>query len=99
MINDPDWFNDHPHRRHRVRCVTFAEVMSGIPSKKLAIVRRVHPLELMTLYADGDASELGVLDEIEARALFEFTLSKMPARTRAQLQAQAEPRSMKRRKR
>ncbi|MET4483149.1 hypothetical protein [Bradyrhizobium sp. F1.13.3] len=99
MILDSEWFNAHPHRRHRVRSISFVEAMSGIPSKKLAIVRRVRPFELMTLYADGNGAELGVLGEDEARALFEFTLSKMPTRMRTQLQAQAEPRPMKRRKR
>lgn len=96
-MTDADWFNKHPRRRHRVRPISFAEILEGVRldapegCTKLAAVRRVAPLELMTVYlVDCERGEYEALGEAEAFEYFEYALSQMPPHLEAQLRAEAE---------
>jgi hypothetical protein len=96
-MSDPDWFNAHPRRRHRVRAVSPAEVLGGVPldappgCTKLAAVRRVAALKLMTIYlVDCSAVDHAALGEADAYECFEHALSMAPPYLAAQLRADAE---------
>jgi hypothetical protein len=89
---DPDWFNAHPHRRHRVRPLSLAEILQGVPPApegciKLAAVRRVAALKLMTLFYTVDCADLACanLDEEASYEIFEQALSVAPPHLEAQL--------------
>jgi hypothetical protein len=100
---DPLWFNAHPRRRHRVRPITVAEILQGVAQDappgcvKLAAVRRVAALELMTVYlidcGGARAGQYDTVDEADAYEAFEYALSTMPPQIEAQLRADAERRS------
>ncbi len=88
-VSDPDWFNAHPRRRHRVRPIRLAELLEGVRRDapqgctKLAAVRRVAPLKLMTVYlVDCAATAYDNLDEASAYEFFEYALSMAPPRRR-----------------
>jgi hypothetical protein len=97
FTDDPHWFNKHPRRRHRVRPVSFAEIMEGVlldapeGCTELAAVRRVAPLELMTVYlVDCAATNYASLSEADAYEYFEQALPTAPRELEALLRADAE---------
>jgi hypothetical protein len=97
MMPDNDWFNAHPGRRHRIRPVSLAEILLGVRPEapkgciKLAAVRRVAALELMTIYLTDCASiDYTNLDEASAYEFFERALSTAPPHLEKQLRADAE---------
>ncbi|MET3334606.1 MULTISPECIES: hypothetical protein [Bradyrhizobium] len=97
ISDDPTWFNANPRRRHRVRPISFAELLQGVsndaPSDcvRLAAVRRVTPLKLMVLYTiDCMSIEHAALLELGAFEVFEPALSLIPPDLERQLRADAE---------
>ena len=97
ISDDPAWFNANPRRRHRVRPISFAEFLQGVPTDaplgcvRLAAVRRVAPLKLMVLYTiDCTSIEHAALDELGAFEVFEHALSLVPAHLERELRADAE---------
>ena len=94
---DPVWFNVNPRRRHRVRPVSYAEILEGVSGDalegctRLAAIRRVAPLKLMTVYlVDCTPVDHAALDETTAYEFFEYALSRAPDHLEAQLRADAE---------